>query len=151
MSIPCTELYVPNCIFLSMWSGFQMTGTAGPGRDAGPVTRIMIMIVSRRLLNYLKKKIELLVGFCNASGSESDASAAVAPARACLRPSGFLPGTTSYVYVRCRTYTLRHRTVDVRCRVQHRTYDIVRTILHTILHVRHRTIWNPDNLTYTVI
>ena len=52
--------------------------------------------------------------------------------------SGFLPGTTSYVYVRCRTYTLRHRTSDVRCRVQHRTYDIVRTILHTIFYVRHR-------------
>jgi hypothetical protein len=55
--------------------------------------------------------------------------------------SGFLPGTTSYVYVRCRTYTLRHRTSDVRCRVQYRTYDIVRTILHTILHVRHRTFF----------
>ncbi len=24
MSVPCTEPYVPNCIFLSMWSGFQM-------------------------------------------------------------------------------------------------------------------------------
>ncbi len=46
------------------------------------------------------------------------------------RTSGFsvLPGTTSYVYVRCRTYTLlvRHRTSDVRYRVQHCTYDIVR-------------------------
>ena len=24
MSVPCTELYIPICIFLSMWSGFQM-------------------------------------------------------------------------------------------------------------------------------
>ncbi len=24
MSVPCTELYVPICIFLSIWSGFQM-------------------------------------------------------------------------------------------------------------------------------
>ena len=66
-------------------------------------------------------------------------------------PSGFLPGTTSYVYVRCRTYTLRHRTSDVRCRVQHRTYDIVRTILHTILHVRHRTFVNIVGATYDIV
>ena len=65
--------------------------------------------------------------------------------------SGFLPGTTSYVYVRCRTYTLRHRTADVRCRVQHRTYDIVRTILHTILHVRHRTFVNIVGATYDIV
>lgn len=65
--------------------------------------------------------------------------------------SGFLPGTTSYVYVRCRTYTLRHRTSDVRCRVQHRTYDIVRTILHTILHVRHRTFVNIVGATYDIV
>ena len=67
------------------------------------------------------------------------------------RTSGFLPGTTSYVYVRCRTYTLRHRTSDVRCRVQHRTYDIVRTILHTILHVRHRTFVNIVGATYDIV
>ncbi len=24
MSVPCTDMYVPICIFLSMWSGFQM-------------------------------------------------------------------------------------------------------------------------------
>ncbi len=41
--------------------------------------------------------------------------------------SGFLPGTTSYVYVRCRTYTLRHRTSEVQCRVQHRTSGILTT------------------------
>ena len=68
-----------------------------------------------------------------------------------LGSSGFLPGTTSYVYVRCRTYTLRHRTSDVRCRVQHRTYDIVRTILHTILHVRHRTFVNIVGATYDIV
>jgi hypothetical protein len=65
--------------------------------------------------------------------------------------SGFLPGTASYVYVRCRTYTLRHRTSDVRCRVQHRTYDIVRTILHTILYVRHRTFVNIVGATYYIV
>ena len=65
--------------------------------------------------------------------------------------SGFLPGTTSYVYVRCRTYTLRHRTSDVRCRVQHRTYDIVRTILHTILYIRHRTFVNIVGATYDIV
>ena len=65
--------------------------------------------------------------------------------------SGFLPGTTSYVYVRCRTYTLRHRTAGVRCRVQHGTYDIVRTILHTILHVRHRTFVNIVGATYDIV
>ena len=65
--------------------------------------------------------------------------------------SGFLPGTTSYVYVRCRTYTLRHRTSDVRCRVQYRTYDIVRTILHTILHVRHRTFDHIVGPTYDIV
>ena len=68
-----------------------------------------------------------------------------------MMSSGFLPGTTSYVYVRCRTYTLRHRTSDVRCRVQHRTYDIVRTILHTILHVRHRTFVNIVGATYDIV
>ena len=65
--------------------------------------------------------------------------------------SGFLPGTTSYVYVRCRTYTLRHRTSDVRCRVQYRTYDIVRSILHTILHVRHRTFFQIVGATYDIV
>ena len=65
--------------------------------------------------------------------------------------SGFLPGTTSYVYVRCRTYTLRHRTSDVRCRVQYRTYDIVRTILHTILHVRHRMFFQIVGATYDIV
>ncbi len=66
-------------------------------------------------------------------------------------PSGFLPGTTSYVYVRCRTYTLRHRMSDVRCRVQHRTYDIVLTILHTILYVRHRTFVSIVGATYDIV
>ena len=66
-------------------------------------------------------------------------------------PSGFLPGTTSYVYVRCRTYTLRHRTADVRRRIQYRTYDIVRTILHTILHVRHRTFDHIVGATYDIV
>ena len=65
--------------------------------------------------------------------------------------SGFLPGTTSYVYVRCRTYTLRHRTSDVRRRIQYRTYDIVRTILHTILHVRHRTFDHIVGPTYDIV
>ena len=67
------------------------------------------------------------------------------------RTSGFLPGTTSYVYVRCRTYTLRHRTSDVRCRTQHRTYDIVCTILHTILYIRHRTFVNIVGTTYDIV
>ena len=55
------------------------------------------------------------------------------------------------VRLRCRTYTLRHRTADIRCRVQHRTYDIVRTILHTILHVRHRSFVNIVGATYDIV
>jgi hypothetical protein len=68
-------------------------------------------------------------------------------------PSGFLPGTTSYVYVRCRTYTVRHRTSDVRCRFQHRTYDVVRTMsrLHTTLNIRHRTFVNIVGATYDIV
>jgi hypothetical protein len=65
--------------------------------------------------------------------------------------SGFLPGTTSYVYVRCRTYHVRHRTSDVRCRTQHRTYDIVRTMIHTTLNIRHCTFVNIVCATYDIV
>jgi hypothetical protein len=65
--------------------------------------------------------------------------------------SGFLPGTTLYVYVRCRTYPVRHRTSDVRCRTQHRTYDIVSTMLHTTLNIRHRTFVNIIGATYDIV
>ena len=82
---------------------------------------------------------------------QSAASAARRSHDTTTATSGFLPGTTSYVYVRCRTYTLRHRTSDVRCRTQHRTYDIVCTILHTILYIRHRTFVNIVGTTYDIV
>ncbi len=66
-------------------------------------------------------------------------------------PSGFLPGTTSYVYVRCRTYHVRHRASDVRCRIQHRTYDIVRTMLHATLNIRHRMFVNIVGATNDIV
>ena len=46
---------------------------------------------------------------------------------------------------------LLYRTSDVRCRVQYSTYDIVRTILHTILHVRHRIFFQIVGATYDIV
>ncbi len=57
--------------------------------------------------------------------------------------------TSTYDVV--RTWHTRHPTSDVRCRIQHRTYDIVRTMLHTTLNIRRRTFVNIVGATYDIV
>ncbi len=46
---------------------------------------------------------------------------------------------------------LRHHMSAVRCRIQHSTYDIVRTMLHTTLNIRHHTFVNIIGATYDIV
>ena len=50
-----------------------------------------------------------------------------------------------------KVYTCTRHNLTVILLSQHRTYDIVRTILHTILHVRHRTFVNIVGATYDIV
>ncbi len=58
---------------------------------------------------------------------------------------------TYIVRLRTMSYVVRHRTSEVRRRSQHRTYDIVRTMLRTTLNIRHHTFVNIVGLTYDIV
>jgi hypothetical protein len=57
---------------------------------------------------------------------------------------------------RTSTYDVVRTPYDIVCQTydvgfQYRTYDIVRTMLHTILHVRHRTFVHIVGATYDIV